>query len=519
MNQPPQCSTENLQAFLEDKLDESMQAQVLAHLDQCASCRRQIEEHAGSADDWQMIAKAFADCRLDANGNIIDEHSLMESLARPQATDRLSLLRILSPSEDPRAAGRIGPFEITGIIGSGGMGLVLKARDPALDRFVAVKLLAPHLAQSQSARKRFAREARAAAAVIHENVIAIYQVAEWNELPYLVMPYMPDPSLQQRIDSQGRLELESVLSIGMQVARGLAAAHTQGLVHRDVKPANILLAKGTERAIITDFGLARAADDATLTRIGFLAGTPHYMSPEQARGEAVDQKSDLYSLGSLLFAMITGQPPVTHELGSETIEKIASGKVPSLSSHSIWIPPWFVKLVDWLHMPQPGDRPESAALVAQWLEQCLAHCRQPDAQAIPECLLPPPNLSGKRTKVAIIAAICSAACVFAVFAVPAMFADKKTPELVRERAHDRPNPKVEPSQADAQQTDSLQADALQADSPYESDWQGYENQIAKTAYQAVLLQESIDHIWSINPEPITNEPESTNTFIQPPDAR
>ena len=208
---------------------------------------------------------------------LLRQHTLAESVGKSWSMDPLTLLQILTPSDDPRAAGRIGPFEITGIIGSGGMGLVLKARDPALDRFVAVKILAPHLAKSQSARRRFAREARAAASVIHDNVIAIYQVAEWNELPYLVMPYMPDPSLQQRIDDQGRLDLESTLSIGMQVARGIAAAHTQGLVHRDVKPANVLLAKGTERAIITDFGLARAADDATLTRIGLLAGTPHYV--------------------------------------------------------------------------------------------------------------------------------------------------------------------------------------------------------------------------------------------------
>ena len=445
------------------------------------NCRLQLEAQAGSADDWLLAKKAFAECELDASGNIVTEQTLAEAFEKSKSIDPFSLLQILSPSDDPRAAGRIGPFEITGIIGSGGMGLVLKARDPALDRYVAVKILAPHLAKSQSARKRFAREARAAAAVIHDNVIAIYQVAEWNELPYLVMPYMPDPSLQQRIDDQGRLDLESTLSIGMQVARGLAAAHTQGLVHRDVKPANVLLAKGTERAIITDFGLARAADDATLTRIGLLAGTPHYMSPEQARGESVDQKSDLFSLGSLLFAMITGQPPIANELGSETIQRIASGKVPSLSSLSVSVPAWFAKLVDWLHEPQPADRPESAALVALWLEQCLAHQRQPDVQPIPECLLPVREVQSKRKIVLIVAGALVSA-----FAIALSM-------LTMQGPNERPVGMDTVGSKEAKVT-------LQSDAPNIEDWLGEQVQVEQVLKHITELQARIEQSWDSVPE-------------------
>ncbi len=486
------CSVDQLQAYLNDTLDTVLHAQLLSHLDQCDACRQRIEQDAGSADDWNTAQKALSECRLDANGNFVDEPSLAEPLSKTSVSDPTALLQMLAPTDDPRAAGRIGPFEITGVIGSGGMGLVLKARDPALDRFVAIKILAPHLAGSQTARRRFAREARAAAAVIHDNVIAIYQVAEWNELPYLVMPYLPEPSLQQRIDDQGPLDLESTLSIGMQVARGLAAAHSQGLVHRDVKPANVLLAKGTERAIITDFGLARAADDATLTRIGLLAGTPHYMSPEQARGEAVDQKSDLFSLGSLLFAMISGKPPIASELGSETIQQIARGHIPSLSSQSIHAPAWFTRLADWLHKPKPADRPESAAQVAVWLEQCLAHQRQPDLQQLPDCLLP----KRTRSRGAVAASLALAACCFAALASTAMLASKRSKEPEVVKSPGVPSVTYIPDISIVSDDENQQTEQAR----YWSVWSVEQSAIDELVAQSADLESRIDRFWSFTPQ-------------------
>jgi serine/threonine protein kinase len=147
--------------------------------------------------------------------------------------------------------GRIGGYEVTGVVGAGGMGVVLKAHDRSLDRIVAIKVMSPHLASSGSARRRFAREAKAAAAVLHPNVIAIHSVASEDANPFLVMPYVRGASLQKRIDSQGPLPLRDTLRIGAQIAAGLAAAHEQGLVHRDIKPANILLEEGVERVTIT----------------------------------------------------------------------------------------------------------------------------------------------------------------------------------------------------------------------------------------------------------------------------
>ncbi|MGL5098171.1 MAG: serine/threonine-protein kinase, partial [Planctomycetia bacterium] len=213
-------------------------------------------------------------------------------------------LDFLEPSTKPGSIGRLGHYEITEVLGRGGFGVVLKAFDEKLHRVVAVKALATRLAATSPARKRFLREARAAAAVKHENVVAIYAVEE-KPVPHLVMEYVAGQTLQQRLDQEGPLDLAEVLRIGRQVAESLAAAHDRGLVHRDVKPANILLENGLEQKVkITDFGLARAADDASLTQSGVVAGTPLYMAPEQARGDAVDPRTDLFSLGSVLYTMV-----------------------------------------------------------------------------------------------------------------------------------------------------------------------------------------------------------------------
>src|SRR5262249_603573 len=158
------------------------------------------------------------------------------------------------------------------------------------------------------ARRRFTREAKAAAAVCHEHIVAVHGVHELEGLPYLVMQYVPGESLQARIDRTGPLEVAEIVRIGTQTPSALAAAHAQGLMPRAMKPANLLLEHGLARVKITDFGLARSVDDVGLTQEGVVAGTPEYMAPEQARAEPVDPRADLFSLGSVLYAMCTGLP-------------------------------------------------------------------------------------------------------------------------------------------------------------------------------------------------------------------
>jgi serine/threonine protein kinase len=218
-------------------------------------------------------------------------------------------LGFLQPSARPDSLGRLAHYEILEVLGRGGCGVVMRAFDEKLHRMVAIKVMAAQLAATSPARKRFLREARAAAAVRHENVVGIYAVED-QPIPYLVMEYIPGQTLQQELDRLGPFDVPEVLRIGRQVAGGLAVAHALGIVHRDIKPANILIENGVGRRVkITDFGLARAADDASLTQSGLIAGTPMYMAPEQAQGRATDQRADLFSLGSVLYVMCTGRPP------------------------------------------------------------------------------------------------------------------------------------------------------------------------------------------------------------------
>jgi serine/threonine protein kinase len=183
-------------------------------------------------------------------------------------------LEFLKPCETPGSLGRLGSYTILEVIGRGGMGIVLRAMDSKLNRVVAIKVLATEYAGNPQARKRFLREAQAAAAVSHDHVVTIHAVDDDENVPFIVMECIVGQSLQQKIDATGALRLKEILRIGMQIAAGLAAAHKQGLVHRDIKPANILLENGIERVKITDFGLARATDDVGMTQSGQIAGTP-----------------------------------------------------------------------------------------------------------------------------------------------------------------------------------------------------------------------------------------------------
>src|SRR6516164_2777830 len=203
---------------------------------------------------------------------------------RPGGDAAVPIPDFLTPSQRPDSLGRLDHYEILEVVGRGGMSVVLKGFDEKLRRVVAIKVLAPEMAASGTARQRFTREARAAAAVRHEHVVTIHAVEEAHRPPYLVMQFIDGTSLQAKLDEEGPPGLREILRIGLQTAEGLAAAHRQGLVHRDVKPANILLENGVERVKLTDFGLARAVDDASLTQSGAVAGTPQFMSPEQAEG-------------------------------------------------------------------------------------------------------------------------------------------------------------------------------------------------------------------------------------------
>ena len=299
-----------LQLLLSDDDASDPFRRAAVHLENCETCQSKLTTFAGDPDLWhdtQTLLSAESEPRWQpdlsqCSGVVPETGGSQESV-----DDRV--LKLLGVPKHPEMLGRLGRYDIEKIIGSGGMGIVLKAHDSELNRPIAIKILAPHLSHVGAARERFAREGRAAAAVVHEHVVAIYNVEADGTLPFLTMQYVPGHSLQARVDENGPLSVEEILRIGLQAASGLAAAHAHGLVHRDVKPSNILLEDTVERAILTDFGLARAIDDASLTQTGIIAGTPHYMSPEQATGGDIGARSDLFSLGSVLYFMATGHPP------------------------------------------------------------------------------------------------------------------------------------------------------------------------------------------------------------------
>ncbi len=281
-------------------------------------------------------------------------------------------LDFLEPCDVPEHLGMLGPYEVLEVIGHGGMGVVLRAHDPHLDRIVAIKALAPAFAANPTGRRRFLREARAAAAVCHPHVVIIHAVDEANHTPYLVMECINGQSLQEKIDPLRALPLDEVLRIGSQIAEGLAAAHEQGLVHRDIKPSNVLLEQHTQWTKITDFGLARAVDDVGISHAGQVCGTPEFMSPEQAQGWPVDHRSDLFSLGSLLHTMCTGRSPFQAESTLATLRRVCDDVPPPVHELNPTIPEELSAIIVRLLAKSPDERYQTAEEVVGLLGQLLA---------------------------------------------------------------------------------------------------------------------------------------------------
>lgn len=389
------CDHELIEAVvMGNVIDEERSERLIRHLNHCDRCRDQIDSlsAASQREASELLKHQPFDGESDSAADDPQTVSIGDAKGTlPVPLSVRNVLDSLAPTDDPAMLGRLGGYEVSGVVGAGGMGVVLKALDRSLDRMVAIKVLAPHLAASGAARQRFAREAKAAAAVLHPNVIAIHGVATGDEgsaLPYLVMPYIRGSSLQARIDAEGPLGVTEILRIAIQIVEGLAAAHSQGLVHRDIKPANILLEEGVERVSITDFGLARAVDDATLTHSGVIAGTPQYMSPEQARGEAIDSRSDLFSLGSVMYAMCAGRAPFRAETCYGILRRITDVSPRPIREVNPEVPNWLCRLVDRLHAKSPDDRYQSAAAVARVLHQCLSHVQTPESRLPRELMRP-----------------------------------------------------------------------------------------------------------------------------------
>ncbi len=275
----------------------------------------------------------------------------------------------LAPPLEADELGWLAHYRVLEVLGLGGMGVVFRAEDAHLRRPVALKVILPECAANPVARERFLREARAGAALKSDHVVTIYQVGQDRDVPFLAMELLQGQTLDQRL-SQGELPpLSEVLRISKEITAGLAAAHECGLIHRDIKPANVWLEAQTGRVKLLDFGLARPAGPrSNLTGMGKVVGTPEFMSPEQARGQELDARSDLFSLGAVLYALCTGRRPFDGTTVMAILTALAVDTPRPIGEVNPNVPPALIDLIDRLLQKNPADRPDSARAVLEALQ-------------------------------------------------------------------------------------------------------------------------------------------------------
>ena len=368
------------------------------HLEECVRC--------ADAVDSSLTGDTLAEA-LQAQATPLDTpprpliQALIQRLGRlrPEASAAPPSAvgySFLAPPQAPDEMGRLGCYRILTVLGSGGMGVVFQAEDLRLKRRVALKVMRPEIASQPAARERFLREAQAVAALEHDHIVSIYQVGEEGGVPFLAMPCLKGSSLEEWLQRGTALSVPQVLRLGRQIARGLAAAHTGGVIHRDIKPANLWLEpEQGGRIKILDFGLARVLqDNVHLTGSRTIVGTPAYLSPEQANGDRVDHRADLFSLGVVLYRMLTGELPFR---GNNTLEILAALCMRSprpLRDLNAAVPPVLAELVMQLLAKDPVERPASAQAVADLLYSLErqpirpAGVEQAKTEAVPPSLAP-----------------------------------------------------------------------------------------------------------------------------------
>jgi len=367
---PAPCpSHDDLQHFSLGRVPEGQALRLEEHLARCPTCLETIQ--GLRAEDTLVEAvrvQAASREKLPGGEAVVRTIGRLRGLQESVRSRHLAVEQLVGLLAPPLAAdelGRLGPYRILEVVGTGGMGVVYRAHDPQLDRVVAVKAMLPALAVHPTARERFLREARAAAKLTHDHVVTVYQVGEDRGVPYLAMPFLKGESLEGRLRRLGGpLGVAEALRIGREIAEGLRAMHELGLVHRDVKPANVFLEGETGRVKILDFGLARASADVQLTVDGVIVGTPAFMAPEQGTRGPIDARADLFSLGCVLYTLLTATLPFDGEDVVSTLLAVRTTTPPPPHEKNAAVPEEVSALVMALLAKMPGDRPESAQAVA-----------------------------------------------------------------------------------------------------------------------------------------------------------
>ena len=369
--------------FFQQQLAHPAESRMAQHLNDCSACRSKLDRMQRSIDLFSWMNQPLKETSWAFDTNL-DTHlnKLKSSLAKQNNSNSISSGEFTSwfdQSENPNFIGRIGEFELMEVIGRGGMGAVFKAFDRKLERIVAIKVMCPTLIGAKGdtvSSKRFLREAQSVAGINHPNVVSVYSVDQIRGLPYLVMEYVKGESLQQLLHRIPKLRLRTALKISKRVALGLSAAHVTGIIHRDVKPANILIETKSRSIKLTDFGLARTSDNA-LTESGHLMGTPEFLAPEQFRFAKLDHRVDLFSLGSVMYQLLTGQVPFRAQSPHAIMNQICHQQPTSMLEVAPNVPDSVAALVDRLLQKDPNDRPDSASDVANSIQELLDLSRRP----------------------------------------------------------------------------------------------------------------------------------------------
>ena len=269
------------------------------------------------------------------------------------------------PMQTPRFD-HIGQFLVEEKIGEGGMGVVYRAHDPSLQRTVAIKRVHPRLKDHHDIRDKFLAEARAIAAVNHPNIGQIHAIHDEDDLPYLVMEFLPGPSFEEELNERGKLPIEEVLKVAISATRALEEARNQGIIHRDIKPSNLIVdALGNIKLV--DFGLAGSIEEDA-TEGNEVVGTPQYCSPEQVQGHGTDERSDIYSLGATLYHLLTGEPPYTRDSRMDLLIAHVNAPVPDIVEALPTVDPEFAELIQAMLNKAPDQRPQNHSEVLARLQ-------------------------------------------------------------------------------------------------------------------------------------------------------
>ena len=379
-------SPTELEQFLLGCTNEDRSQEIEVHLQSCLECQQKLATLQGEDDLVRALrdrshgscAETPATALGDVPSELVDRliprfkriaNAFEETILAPPQTAVAAKIPGTPQGGDGRR--QLGRYEIRGLLGRGGMGTVLHGFDPLLNRSIAIKVLQTDWLAEEGATERLVREAQAAAAMEHDNIVPIYAVELLDDSPCIVMPLLKGESLQQRLERlQGPIPVGEFVRIAREAALGLAAAHSAGLIHCDIKPSNLWLESPQDRVIVLDFGLAIALGDAD-RHSGRISGTPGYLAPEQARGKPLDQRTDIFSLGCVLYRMATGLAPFTGERRLRALWTVLSDPPVAACQVNSDLPEELSDLIAGMMSSEPADRPTTLNQVVEVLDAFL----------------------------------------------------------------------------------------------------------------------------------------------------